>query len=131
MAMMYAGPERRLTKRLSVNYGLSYQMQRSAEGYPLTQVRRDYAGFVVDLSCNGIGVSVRDDILPASKLRLRFTLINPHRMLASRYRLIEAEGSVCYNVCLEKKSYRLGICFTDIDREEKRSIADLVSREYV
>jgi len=123
----FSGRDRRKFKRLKVDFTVIYRVDR-----PIT-IRmlvgdREIEALMLDLSEGGMSILTRYNIPTATILAMRFTFIDLTAYKESRSRRIDIIGDVRYNKLANKKEHRLGICFTQINDQDRLAIADFVKR---
>ncbi|MDP8233934.1 MAG: PilZ domain-containing protein [Candidatus Saelkia tenebricola] len=120
--------ERRRHKRVKVQFSALFKIQ-TPQGVRTPIKENEIITQVVDLSESGMAILTDYDISPQSVFSSRFTLVNSDADYSDRYKLIEAEGEVCYNVACKDDTYRLGVCFTSISDVSRTAIADFANKE--
>jgi c-di-GMP-binding flagellar brake protein YcgR len=124
----YKGPERRKYWRIPINFLVIYNVSRPIDVIMIVGSRIKTA-VMLDLSEGGTAILTNYDIPVATILLLKFILVNTLAHGEDRIRAMEMEGETRYNTLEEKNAHRLGICFTQIDKEDRAAIANLVSLE--
>ena len=126
MDRIYTGRERRRYKRLKVNFIVTYNVSSPFKIRMSVGNREVYAN-MFDLSEGGMGILTNYNIPPASIILLRFILINLYAYQAkNRSVLLDITGEVVYSIELDRNEHRVGIRFTDVDEEDRRTIANFV-----
>ena len=120
-----AGMDKRKSKRVSARFTIIYDVYK-----PLSASMRiggkEVDALMLDLSSSGMAICTNYDIPVSTVLRMKFTLINRKAELESQVQTIELMGEVRYNVLWGNNEHRLGIMFTQIKEEDKKSIEDYV-----
>lgn len=121
-----AGLERRKFKRLRVNFTVVYQVDRPLVARMTLGWRKEVEALMLDLSEGGMAIITDYNIPPLTILSIKFTLINLTLSSEKRIRVMRLTGQVRYNIPTDKKEHRLGVCFLEIDEEDRLAIADFV-----
>ena len=120
-------PERRKACRLKVNFTVIYKVKRPLET-SMKIGNKEVRALISDLSENGMGIMTELHIPASTILLIQFTLINPKAKAddENRMKSMKIEGEVRY--CrFVGDGHRLGILFTQIDRDDKQIISNLVN----
>jgi c-di-GMP-binding flagellar brake protein YcgR len=127
MENQYQGQEKRQSRRLLIRLAMLYRVDKPL--FVRMQVgNKEVLATTIDLSEGGIAISSNYDIPVKTVLLIKFTLyrINFDGKVKS-YGPMEIIGEVRYNTALDKKRYRLGICFTKLNEKDKSEIRDFVN----
>ena len=122
----FPGIERRKFKRLRVNFTVIYQVDKHLVARMMLGWRKEVEALMIDLSEGGMAILTNYNIPVSTILIIKFTLINLTVSSDKRIRVMRMMGQVRYNMPSEKKEHRLGICFIEIDEEDRKTIADFV-----
>jgi c-di-GMP-binding flagellar brake protein YcgR len=114
----YTGPERRKSKRVEVNFTVTYKIHRPPNIVMMVGGKEVYA-VMLDLSKEGMALITEYEIPIKTVLYIKFTLINLSATDESRTRNMEVMGIVKHIRPYEKKDFRMGISFTEISREDQ------------
>ena len=125
MNMQYSGPDRRKFNRLKVSFIVIYRVHKPLEVIMIVG-NKEINAIMLDLSEGGMALSTNYNIPLATIILIKFTLINPYAIGDERICTLEMTGEVRNNVLAGKNDYRLGICFTDITKENRQIIAHFV-----
>ena len=126
----YAGQEKRRSPRLLVRLAVLYRVDKPL--FVRMQVgEREVLATTLDLSEGGMAISTNYDIPLQTVLLIKFTLyrIDIDGKVRS-HGPMEIIGEVRSNSLLEKKSYRLGICFSKMSDKDKEEISNFVKLAY-
>jgi len=121
-----AGIERRKFKRLRVNFTVIFQVDRPLVARMTLGWRKEVEALMLDLSEGGMAIVTNYNIPPETILSIKFTLINLTLSSARRIRIMRMTGQVRYNIPTGKKEHRLGVCFIEIDEEDRSAVVDFV-----
>ncbi|MCX5701862.1 MAG: PilZ domain-containing protein [Candidatus Omnitrophica bacterium] len=121
-----AGIERRKFKRLRVNFTVVYQVDRPLVARMTLGWRKEVEALMLDLSEGGMAIVTNYNIPPETILSLKFTLINLTLSSEKRIRIMRMTAQVRYNIPTGKKEHRLGVCFLEIEEEDRLAIVDFV-----
>ena len=125
MNKKYTGADRRKFKRLKASLIVIYRVHKPLEA--LVRIgTREINALMLDLSEGGMAIVTNCNIPVSTILLIKFTLINPYTFDDERIRTMEITGQIRNNALLEKKEYRLGVCFTQIAKEDRIAIANFV-----
>ena len=125
MDFEYNGPERREFRRLQVNFIATYRVDKPWQ--VLTKVgAKEFDAIMLDLGEGGAGILTHNEIPVATTLSIKFTLSNPYTFRDRQTRPISVIGDVCYVKLLKKSERRLGVNFTNIAKDDRIAIANLV-----
>lgn len=120
------GPERRKQKRLSVNFIVTFRVNRPLQ-LQMSVANQEIDALMVDLSEGGMAITTDYEFQENTLLSIDFTLINPYVTEEQRIKRLELMGEVRSNIFLqEAREFRLGISFTDIADTDKKAIADFI-----
>jgi c-di-GMP-binding flagellar brake protein YcgR len=87
---------------------------------------KEFNGIMLDLCEGGMAFLTHHKIPKFTLVRNKFILINDTTAnLVDRLRPIEAKGKVRYNLCGERRMYRVGLRFTHISNEDRSFINKL------
>lgn len=122
----YSGEDRRRFQRLDLNIIVIYRVDEPAS--VRVQIgEKDVEATMLNLSEGGIGLITKYNIPVWTFLFIKFTLSRMDKNgLVRFFGPMAIKGEVRSNVLLERDEYRLGISFTQMDREDKITIADFV-----
>ena len=121
----YLARERRKFKRVKASFIVTYEIDKPLKLRMLIEEREANA-VMLDLSEGGMSIVTEYKIPALTILLIKFTLINLSANDNNRIRTMEMTGEVSYNILAEEREYRMGICFTHIDEEDKCMIANFV-----
>jgi c-di-GMP-binding flagellar brake protein YcgR len=121
-----SGIERRRFKRLRVNFTVVYQVDRPLVARMTLGWRKEVEALMQDLSEGGMAIVTDYNIPSETILSIKFTLINLSLSSEKRIRIMRMTGQVRYNMPTNRKEHRLGVCFLEIDQEDRLAIADFV-----
>jgi c-di-GMP-binding flagellar brake protein YcgR len=121
-----SGIERRKFKRLRVNFTIVYQVDRPLVARMTLGWRKEVEALMQDLCEGGMAIITDYNIPPETILSIKFTLMNLSLSSEKRIRIMRMTGQVRYNMPANKKEHRLGVCFIEIDQEDRLAIADFV-----
>jgi c-di-GMP-binding flagellar brake protein YcgR len=114
----YTGPERRKSKRVEVNFTVTYKIHQPPSIVMMVGGKEVYA-VMLDLSKDGMSIITEYEIPVKTVLYIKFTLINLGADDESRTRNMEMMGTVKHIRPYEKKDFRMGIEFSDLSQENK------------
>ncbi len=125
---LYGSAERRRYKRVDVSFIATYKVldpikarNKLEENYVYTKM--------FNLSEGGMAISAVYNVPNSSLLSLRFTLIDSLAYRSeNRFKPMSMTAEVVYSVKSGALEYRWGICFKNINEEDRRSIADFAAR---
>jgi c-di-GMP-binding flagellar brake protein YcgR len=121
----YSGPERRAHKRVKASFIITYTVRNPFEVRVMTG-DRNISALMADMSEGGVAM-ITEQRLPASAvLSMSFTLLDKTSSGQTHLRNIKTLGEVRHTSALTEKEYRLGIRFTNISAEDRKSIANFV-----
>ena len=122
-----ADTERRRFKRMQAKFLATFKAFDAAEEFILFYNKEIYA-VMFNLSEGGMAFTTSYDIPIATRLLMRFTLINRRTFSDSdKFRVLDnIEGKVCSNTLLDKNEHRIGIQFNNISKRDKLAIANFV-----
>lgn len=126
--MEYKSLERRKFKRLSVNFIVTFQVDRPPE------VRMSVGGYdvdalMMDLSEGGMAITTDYEIPNGTQLFINFTLINPYVCEDERVSKLELVGEVRNIAHVNQRQFRLGIFFINLNDKNKKAISDFIRLE--
>jgi c-di-GMP-binding flagellar brake protein YcgR len=122
-----ANKERRRTRRLKVDFTLTYQVDHPLVVRMSVGWNHNIYALMLDLSEDGMAISTDFNIPSATILSIKFTLINLNAVTEEeRIKSMELVGEVRYNIPSVKGEHRLGIKFTQIAPIDKDAIVNFV-----
>ena len=132
MVDTYSGSERRRFKRVPSKFFVTYRALDAVEAFMLFN-NEEIDALMFDLSEGGMAIATSYDIPIATRLSIRFTLINKRAFNDSnKFRaLSDIEGEVRNNNLLDENQHRLGIQFNSISEEDKLAIVNFVKNTVV
>lgn len=118
--------ERRIYKRLNVNFIVTFQVNKPPE-VRMSVGGLDVDALMLDLSEGGMAITTDYEIPSGTELYIYFTLINPNRKEDDRVTKMELLGEVrsCTGID-NNKQRRLGICFSQVKDGDKLAIGDFI-----
>jgi len=120
-------PERRKGARIKTCFTVAFTLSKNVE--MKMQVKdKEVSAIMMDLSQYGMAILTSENIPPATKLFMQFTLINEFESKSNQTRVIEIEGEVKNSTSLEEKNYRVGIVFSNLSDEDSYIIGNFVRR---
>ena len=129
MDAVYEGVDRRQYKRVRVNFIATYEIKEPL-GLRADVKESRVSTYMYDLSEGGMAISSIYDIPLSSILLIKFVLINLNAYKpVNRSISLGLEGRVVYNNVIEKNERRLGICFRDVENDDKEAISNFVTRQ--
>jgi c-di-GMP-binding flagellar brake protein YcgR len=127
MGYSYPDQERRKCRRVKQGYVLMYKMASGVKtrAFPAEAA---YNGMMLDLSEDGMAFLTHQKIPLATCLVNKFILVNDlMTQQDNRFRPIEAEGKVCYQLCGQRGMYRVGLQFTRLSDDDRGFIKNMRS----
>ncbi len=122
----YSGSDRRRFQRLDVNITVFYRVDLPLSARVLVG-NQEVEAIMLNLSAGGIAIVTKYGIPAGTLLIIKFTLTSINKDgEVSVYGPIEVRGEVRSNLTWEDGGYRLGISFTDIDKNNKVEIARFI-----
>lgn len=121
----YSGVEKRQFKRARVSLTVVYRANAPLSVRMLT-ADKEIQATMVDLSESGMALLTNYSIPEFTVLLMRFTLFKVNKEDVSFYGPVSITGEVRYNTVIDKELYRVGICFTKIEEQDRHEIADFV-----
>jgi len=119
----YIGQEKRKTPRLLLRLAVIYKVDQPL----VVRMRvgeREVLATTLDLSEGGMALSTNFDIPLLTVLAIKFSLLKSNADGTVKcYGPMEIIGEVRSNIPLEKKRYRIGICFLNISEKDKAEIS--------
>ncbi len=110
--------EKRRHKRLRASFIVTYRLPAPIR-VQLKTADHDFTAVGLDISAGGLGVVVNEPVPVAVRLRLSFTLVNPHPGPDREMRRwFELDGKALYCAPVPKSGYRAGIQFENVPRED-------------
>ncbi len=127
MADTYIGSERRKFKRVPTKFLVTYTASDPAEAFILFN-NEVIDALMFDLSEGGMAFTTSYDIPIATRLSIKFTLINRKAFSDSdKFKVLDdIEGEVRNNNLLDENQHRLGIQFSSISEKDKLAIVNFV-----
>lgn len=125
---MYGGyhHDRRRFQRLKINLSVFYRIE-SLDVRSITGEGEFEAG-MVDLGAGGMSFLVKHYIPAYTKLTLKFILFkSDNQGIVSFNDPIEVSGEVRSSMLTETNEYRLGVCFKDVNHNDRDDLVDFVS----
>jgi c-di-GMP-binding flagellar brake protein YcgR len=121
----YSGEERRHFKRARISLTVVYRTNEPLSVRMLT-ADKEIQATMVDLSEGGMAVLTNYSLSQSTVLLMRFTLFKIDKENVSFYGPVSITGEVRYSTMIDIDLYRVGICFTKIEEQDKREIASFV-----
>lgn len=119
--------ERRSSRRLKVDFTLTYQVNHPLVVRMSVGWNHNIYALMLDLSEDGMAISTDFNIPNSTILSINFTLINLNAETEEdRIKSMEVVGEVRYNAPAGKGEHRLGIRFDRIAPIDKDAIANFV-----
>jgi len=118
--------ERRRHKRLKVNFTVIYRVNKPLEVRMVIGDKEVHA-LMMDLSEGGMCILTDYNIPTRTNLFIKFVLINLNAYKDERVKSMEITGEVRYNLAMQDHLYRIGICFTEIDKKDKVAITNFLN----
>jgi c-di-GMP-binding flagellar brake protein YcgR len=119
----YSGVERRQFRRARVSLTVVCRINEPLSVRMLT-ADKEIQATMVDLSENGMAILTNYLIPGSTVLLMRFTLFKVNKKDVSFYGPVSITGEVRYSARIDKDLYRVGVCFTKIEEQDRREIAD-------
>lgn len=126
------GKERRKSKRLKVDFTVTYQVDRPLVVRMSVGWHHNIYALMLDLSEDGMAISTDFNIPASTILSINFTLINlTADTEEERMKSMEVTGEVKYNLPTAKGEHRLGIRFSNIAPIDKDTIANFIKAAFI
>ncbi|MCP4648526.1 MAG: PilZ domain-containing protein [PVC group bacterium] len=122
----YDGAENRRSKRVAVNFIVTYKPDGAMIAHMRIGSKLRIIALMVNLSAKGMAIATEYDIPVETVLVIKFTLVNLNTKSDEQVRSMEILGQVRYNVVWKEMGHRIGIAFTKISNEDKRAITGFV-----
>lgn len=124
----FQGEDRRRFDRVEVSITIVYQIDKPA--YVRIWFKNEELEVeTMDLSEGGMAIITDYDLPLSTPLALEFVLYDSTEEINFRiYRTIKAKGEIRDRVPIEADKYRLGICFTAMEDDDRAEIAKFVQQ---
>ncbi len=120
--MTKEGPNKRRSSRIAVNFDIIYKLKSLPEVHMKVDESERYA-LMLDISEQGMAIETDYQVPELSELEITLHLIFKDRQTDPMH----VVGGVRYNLYLaDRKKYRLGIKFLQIDDDIKQEILDFI-----
>ena len=123
MDIEYSGVEKRRFRRARVSLTVVYLINEPLSMRMLT-ADKEVQATMIDLSENGMAILTNYFVPDSTVLLMRFTLFKVNKKDVSFYGPISITAEVRYSTMVDKDLYRVGVCFTEIEEQDRREIAD-------